>query len=64
MGAVCGGLNPEEGDRAEREVPPSVTRQLKSRDPISEIEVLGVAMIPWDLHGDEVFREAVSPEDI
>ena len=41
----------------------SLRLRLDSRDSIFEIEVLRVAMIPEDLHGVEVFGEAMSPED-
>ena len=63
MPAVGGGSNPEEGDIAEQEGPPSVIGQPESRDPTSEIEVLGVAMLPEDTSDVEVLGEAVPPED-
>ena len=40
IAVVGGGSNPDEGDRARQEAPPSVLRHPKSRDPTSEIEVL------------------------
>ena len=63
MAAVGGGSNPEEGDRAEQEAPPSVMGAAKVLDPTSEIKVLGVAMLPEDHSYVEVLGEAVSSWD-
>jgi len=53
----------KKGDKVEQEAPPSVTGQPESRDPTSEIEVLGVAMIREDTSDVEVFGVATIPED-